>query len=227
MSVIANRNYNNGCPYCAGKHPTEDNNLLIKNGFLCEEWNYKKNNTSPENFTPCSSQKVWWVCKECGNEWLSTISHRNNGRGCPECNASKGEKQIKKILDNLGFILINHKDYSNFIHNNKYQYYVRQKKFDGFVGLGGCNLSYDFYLPQYNLLIEYQGEQHEKPVDFNGLGLEVAKKKFKMQLKHDRRKREYSNNNNINLLEIWYWDFDKIEEILENFFQINNINIAV
>ena len=73
-----------------------------------------------------------------------------------------------------------------------------------------------FYLPTYNFLIEYQGEQHEKPVDFDGLGMKHAKEQFKQQKEHDKRKRQYAKDNNINLLEIWYWDYDNIEKILNN-----------
>lgn len=40
-------------------------------------------------------------------------------------------------------------------------------------------------------------------------------KDSKKQQEHDRRKREYAKSHNIELLEIWYWDFDNIEEILD------------
>ena len=70
-------------------------------------------------------------------------------------------------------------------------------------------LSYDFYLQQYNLLIEFQGKQHEQPIEYFG-----GEKTFKKQQEHDKRKREYAKQNNINLLEIWYYDFDNITEIL-------------
>ncbi len=79
------------------------------------------------------------------------------------------------------------------------------------------NLSYDFYLPNYNLLIEYQGEQHEKYT----LVFHTSKEDFNKQQEHDKRKKDYAKENEIELLEIWYWDFDNIEEILNK--QINNI----
>lgn len=64
-------------------------------------------------------------------------------------------------------------------------------------------LSYDFYLPDYNILIEYQGEQHYKPVPFGG-DIENAKIKFRNQIKNDNIKRYYANTNNIKLIEISY-----------------------
>jgi hypothetical protein len=105
---------------------------------------------------------------------------------------SKGEKKIKEYLA---------------LNNVQY---VPQKEFEGLIGLKGKKLSYDFYLPDYNLLIEYQGEFHD------GNGNYYMKQNLKKQQEHDRRKKEYAKNNNISLLEIWYRDFNRIEEILSN-----------
>ena len=77
------------------------------------------------------------------------------------------------------------------------------------VGVNNNLLSYDFYLPDYNMLVECQGIQHEQPVNFFG-----GEEQFKVQQEHDRRKRQYAKDHSINLLEIAYWDFDNIEEIL-------------
>ena len=74
-------------------------------------------------------------------------------------------------------------------------------------------LSYDFYLPQYNLLIEYQGEQHEKFVE----RFHKSEEDFIIQKEHDRRKKKYTKDNNIKLLEIWYYDYENIEEILDKY----------
>ena len=56
-----------------------------------------------------------------------------------------------------------------------------------------------FYLLDYNLLIEYQGEQHKKVVDFFG-----GEEGFKIRQEHDNRKKKYAKEHNIQLLEIWY-----------------------
>ena len=122
----------------------------------------------------------------------TTWNNFKNGTRCSMCRESKGEKRIIKWLEN------NNIDF------------VSQKKFDGLLGLGNKNLSYDFYLPQYNLLIEYQGEFHD------GTAHQQSKEDFKQQQEHDKRKREYAKNSDIQLLEIWYYDFDNIEEILKN-----------
>lgn len=189
---IYTRTNGNGCPYCSHQLPTKEYNLLVCNPKLCQEWDYEKNEKKPEEYCPNSGKPVWWKCKECGYEWNAKISDRNNGKGCSICNQSKGERRIKDIFD-----------FKNIC-------YIPQKTFDGLIGLRNGLLSYDFYLPEYNLLIEYQGQQHEKFTK----GLHQSKKDFEKQQEHDYRKREYANKNNIRLLEIWYWDFDRIEEIL-------------
>ena len=196
-------NANSGCPYCCSTHPlpSEDYNLLLCNSKLASEWNHSKNIMSALEYTPNSNKKVWWKCKECEHEWEASICERNRkdgkSSGCPRCNDSKGEKRIR--------------DYLNF-YNYKY---MEQKKFEKLVGLGNGKLSYDFYLlGGHNILIEYQGEYHDGSVS------NQTQEDFERQQEHDKRKREYAKNNNIRLLEIWYYDIDKIEEILEMY--LNN-----
>jgi len=46
------------------------------------------------------------------------------------------------------------------------------------------------------------------------MGIKKTNLEFTKQLKHDQLKRDYALKHNINLLEIWYYDFDNIEEIL-------------
>ena len=113
---------------------------------------------------------------------------------CPNCRKykSKGEIKIEKILKN------------NDIR------FEPQYKYEGLFGLGGGLLSYDFYLPDYNLLIEYQGEYHD------GTARNQTKEEFEIQQEHDRRKRNYAKEHNIELMEVWYSDFDNIGKILES-----------
>lgn len=189
------------CPYCYnfhGKvHPLDS--LGTKYPQVLKIWS-DKNKRSPYEYAPRCARLVWWKCQNNKHkDYLRRIdaSYACNFN-CPECDYSKGEKEINGYLNTY-----------NIDHLN-------QKTFDNLIGIGGGLLSYDFYLPKYNLLIEYQGIQHEKPVDFDGLGMKHAKEQFKQQKEHDKRKRQYAKDNNINLLEIWYWDYDNIEKILNN-----------
>lgn len=143
------------------------------------------------------NKRLKWICDK-GHIYEANLNNfYHNNRRCPICNESKGESKINEYLIKNNFI--------------KDKDYISQKEFKELIGLRGGNLSYDFYLPQYNLLIEYQGEQHESYIK----GLHISKKNFERQQEHDRRKREYAENHKINLLEIWYWDYDNIEKILK------------
>ena len=75
-------------------------------------------------------------------------------------------------------------------------------------------LSYDFYIPSANLLIEFNGEQHYYPIDYYG-----GEEAFKLQKKHDKMKKQYAKNNNIDLLIISYLEFKNINTILEEKWQ--------
>ena len=57
---------------------------------IADEWMYNKNEgLTPDRFSVGSKVKVWWKCKKCGYEWISTINHRTSSKsGCPCC-ASK------------------------------------------------------------------------------------------------------------------------------------------
>jgi len=58
---------------------------------------------------------------------------------------------------------------------------------------------FDIYFPDLNIAIEYQGEQHFRPVDFGGKGIIFAKKQFTENLKRDSSKREKAKTNNCSL----------------------------
>jgi len=204
-------NQNRGCPYCAGVKVCLSNCLATKNPQLASEWHETLNGElTPYDVTCGSGKDIWWKCKECGHEWESNVLNRTaNGNGCPKCSKSKGEKRCKEVFTSNKFVEIMQKEYDKLLNKNNNTYFIPQKTFKELRGLGNGLLSYDFYLPQHNLLIEYQGAFHESQQK------NVSKEKFDKQKEHDRRKKEYALSNGYNFLEIWYWEFDNIEEILK------------
>ena len=132
-------------------------------------------------------------CTRCFNIWTPVAGSLLSGHGCPVCNMSKGERAIAVFLDN------NHISYNP------------QKSYSELRGVGGLPLSYDFYLPEYNLLIEYQGGYHDHTVPTQ------TDKEYEIQVEHDKRKKEYALTHNYNFLEIWYYDFNNIERILTDY----------
>lgn len=85
--------------------------------------------------------------------------------------------------------------------------YIAQKRFKSCKDK--YTLPFDFYLPKYNLLIEAQGFQHYEAVDFFG-----GEEGFKDRQKKDKIKKDYAEKH-YNFLEIPYWEFNNIEQILE------------
>ena len=116
---------------------------------------YDYKNVKIEHIVDMNSQ-VPITCNICKHEWWISIDHHINHRtGCPCCNKSKGEKNI--IL---------------FLKNNMIKYEI-QKRLDVPLDLNNLykpyNLAdnlkkymYDFYLPEYNCLVEFDGLQHFK-----------------------------------------------------------------
>ena len=114
------------------------------------------------------------------------------GHGCPKCNRSKGELKISKLLDKLK---IN---------------YIEQYSFNNCKNI--YKLKFDFYLPNKNTCIEYDGIQHFKPIEIFG-----GEKKFCNTKKRDKIKTEYCKSNKIKLLRITVFNLNNIEAFLKVF----------
>lgn len=139
-----------------------------------------------------SQQLLKYICQHHQNMGIQKMSYANAiSNYCPYCNFSKGEKAIQKWLqdNNIAF--------------------ETQKKYGDLLGIKGHKLSYDFYLPDLNMLIEYQGQYHDGTVPIQ------TPQAFENQKEHDKRKSNYAKSHGIQLLEIWYHDFSRIPEILQ------------
>lgn len=105
--------------------------------YSYDELNYKNNYT-----------KIIISCKKHG-PFLQTPKAHLEGQGCPVCNKSKGERKLICVLKSLG---IN---------------YETEKTFkDCLSPLTGRKLKFDFYIPELNTCIEYDGVQHFEEVKF-------------------------------------------------------------
>ena len=132
--------------------------------------------------------KIKILCKVHGL-FKQTPANHIKGNGCPICKLSKGELEIK-----------------HFLERNQIKY-VREKKFKN------CKdkrlLPFDFYLPKENLCIEFDGEQHFKPINYFGgiTNYEEIKKR-------DLIKNEFCEKNNIKLIRLDKTNLNDINEIL-------------
>lgn len=179
---------NKGCIYCGGKAPitTQTYRKELKNRYG-NEYSLLSNYKNAKT-------KVTIRHNKCGYVWDIVPYSAMNHHSYPNCNKSKGEAEITNIL-------------------NKNQIeYISQYCFSD------CKdkicLPFDFYIPNFNLAIEYDGIGHYQKVNWNGCTDESAEKSFINTQLHDSIKTQYCNFNNIELLRIPYWDYDNIENIL-------------
>ncbi len=71
----------------------------------------------------------------------------------------------------------------------------------------------DFYLQDYNTIIEYNGRQHYEPVNFGNMSREESVIKLKEQIERDEWLRQYCKHNNISLIEVDSREMNNIDKI--------------
>lgn len=143
------------------------------------------------------STNIIIICKEHDVEFFQLpTNHLSGWLGCPCCSfknsrISMGERQIKKILNE------NNIDY------------VYQKRFEDCKNQK--TLRFDFWLPKYKIIIEYDGQQHYKSIDFFG-----GVFSFERLQNNDKIKNEYAMEMGYKLLRISYLEYSNISKILKN-----------
>lgn len=149
--------------------------------------------------------KIEFKCLMCGNTWLTTPDSVLNGNsGCPMCAQSHGERSITSWLKN------------NLIE------FIPQYKFDNCRDVEP--FPFDFYLPKYNICVEYDGVQHFQPVNFGGISDECAMINFRKTQMHDSIKNNYCKQYKIILVRISYLEKNNISVILNNIIKNNILN---
>lgn len=180
-----------GCRKC-GLSIINDNNRFTQENFIDKVKNIK-GVTFDKTIYKNRRSGIIVTCKIHG-DYNTTAEITLKGHGCPKCKFSFGENLVEVILKN---------------NNLKYE---QQKVFKGLVYKK--SLRFDFYLPDYNACIEFDGEQHYKPIDYWG-----GEKGFKdLQIK-DALKVAYCQVNNISLLRIRFDESD-IESAIRGFLKL-------
>ena len=137
-----------------------------------------------------SSGGIIWECEcSCGNvTYVSTSNLTRPKESTISCGCakSKGEEKIISVLLEAQIP------------------FITQKRFDTCVfPETNRHLVFDFYLPEQNILIEYDGEQHFHKVKNDRYGYEGI-------VARDNYKNQWCQENNIPLIRIPYTDYDKI-----------------
>lgn len=95
--------------------------------------------------------------------------------------------------------------------------YTKEHSYLDLLGNKLGKLRFDFFIEKHNLLIEYDGQQHFKPIKQFG-----GEEYIKQLIIHDNTKNEYAITNKINLLRISYSEIKNINWILTNEFKKHN-----
>lgn len=179
-----------GCYYCGKEKLSKLNTLSI------EEYQEKVSKKN-ENLIVLEYNGVNYLskfkCKICEHEWYSnSISIKQ----CPNCaKYYTGEKQISDFLLKFGIE------------------YIREYTFDECKDKN--KLRFDFYLPDYNTCIEFDGLQHfEQRKGWTDL---------KLIQYHDKIKTDYCNKNKIILIRVPYWEQENLNCFLFDELVKNNI----
>lgn len=174
----AHFNLDHGCEKCSFTKRTYTIQEIIEKFKNIHGYKYNYNKV----FYKGIMLKVIITCPVHG-DFLQKVADHCRGHGCPRCKESNGEKEISKFLDNL---------------NIKYE---REKRFKD------CKnkkpLPFDFYLPDYNICIEYNGEQHYKAISFGNNKEEKEKNLIYIKC-NDKIKSNYCEYNNIKLIIVKY-----------------------
>jgi hypothetical protein len=189
-----------GCPKCGGSKKLTLEEFIERSNII-HDFKYRYENVIYINHMT----KVDIICPIHGIFKQNPNSHLI-GQGCHSCNSfkSKSEKKIEKELCNRNI-------------NYKKQYYFQDLKHIK-------HLRFDFAIFDKNnnllFLLEYNGEQHYKYVEY----IHKDIKNFKDQEKRDKKKIEYCNIKNIKLIIIKYDEklIERIDQILDQFFLFNS-----
>lgn len=180
----------NGCPECAKKQRGLTNRLTL------EEFISKARKTHGDTYSYDNSvytgahNKLLVTCKLHGDFDITPVNHWSNRVGCPKCFSTKSSIGERTIRD----WLIEH-DIS----------YECQKTFDDLYFLKkNAKLKYDFFLPELNTLIEYDGEYHYKAISYSSNI--KPEEQLAITQARDKVKTEYAARKGIYLLRIRFDD---------------------
>lgn len=146
---------------------------------------------NPDDYIGANEHNLIVQCGSCGRKYeTSFCDYIKNGQvRCASCSKkeSYGEFQIRCFLE-----------------CNKIKF-EQEKRFSDCYDIK--ELPFDFYLPDYNMCIEFDGQQHF--ADGNGFG------NYEYIARHDAMKNEFCKSHGINIIRIPYWHMSKIDEILK------------
>lgn len=184
QSFDAHIHQKSGCPECAKEIRNKKNTKFYREMLYINDKKYSFNYCYDKFEYNGYDKKSLVICPIHG-EFLTSWHKLKYGHGCPKCGNTKNYSELR-IFEML----------KNTFRNIEYQ-----KRFEW---LGRQTI--DFYLPEYNVGIEYQGRQHfYKNTKFD----------YEDTIERDRRKRGRCIENDVKL---YYFTFEK--QYIKDFSQL-------
>jgi hypothetical protein len=176
----------NGCPFCYGRVKLTLQQFIDK-AIKIHDKKFDYSYIKEYKNNHC---KVPIMCLQCNNIFHQIPNSHLLGIGCPKCRISKGELAIEQFLKE---------------HNIQYEI---QKTFNDCRGKKRP-LPFDFYLPDHNICIEFDGRQHFEYVKRFG-----SIDNFNIIKLHDSIKNQYCIDKKIKLIRIPYKKLKNVKLIL-------------
>ena len=179
-----------GCLLCSIEKIHNDKKLPFKEFIKRAKYIFGNKYSYFQSTYDSFHKNIKIYCKSCKHIFFKKVYKHLQGYGCPYCSKkiSTGEQKIMKWLEDRNINFYFQKTFKN----------CRDKHL----------LKFDFYLPCYNMCVEYQGRQH-----YESIILFDKEETLLDRQRRDNIKREFCKNNGIKLLEIKY--NENIEQILQ------------
>jgi very-short-patch-repair endonuclease len=194
-----------GCPRCNDIKLTNNDidNFLLENNVLVKRTSDYLG----------SHIKNSWECLVCNHSWNAAPSgiirkdkENRQATGCPNCARGRNERIVGDAITELGIKL------SKIIVKHS----------------SGKKLYPDYYCPDFNIIIEYNGIQHYKPLSFSAsVTKEEAEIIFQKQQIRDQILRDYCYEKKLTLLEIdgRKYKGDKLKKfVMDHFINMNGVS---
>jgi hypothetical protein len=186
-----------GCPSCKSKKIGD----ALRKPFSAVIADFRKIHGSKYNYSKVeyvnADTPVTIVCPSHGDFEQAPYNHLG-GRGCLYCKESAGEVLVASALFELGVS------------------FEREWR-DHDCRPRGRALPFDFFIADLKALIEFDGEQHFRPIRFGGMSEQDAEKNFKAATWRDNIKNAWAAENGFEMLRIRF-DEDPME-VLSEFIQ--------
>lgn len=180
---------NTGCPECVIDKKVEQIFKLIYK-IHSQKYDYNKEDIYESIILKNRHHIVRIYCKQHG-EFEQKLKIHLDGCGCPKCKISKGERKIMNFFEKNHLLFEHEKKFSNCKNKNI--------------------LPFDFYLPDLNICVEYDGIQHFEEIEYFG-----GENTLKYIQQNDQIKNNFCRDNDIRIIRIRYDKYNNIDNILKD-----------